>query len=205
MEPIRPKVDAFLLDWLRRAPLRKKCFFEQSDGNCRLTSVFACELSETYNLWRQALGPFAETIAHVLWTTTSRPMKAKAPATRLTQRRKREAKGIPTPVPVTPIALIVPKAVRCNAHDHIAQARRADSQRRQATALKAWNPVSKPEWLNEVFYREHIRPRLAGITVSAIVSALSVSEPYATKIRACRCVPHPRHWLRLARLVAISV
>lgn len=32
MEPIRPQVDAFLLDWLRRAPLQREWFFEQRDG-----------------------------------------------------------------------------------------------------------------------------------------------------------------------------
>ena len=36
MEPIRPQVDAYLLDWLRRAPLQRKWFFEERDGNCRL-------------------------------------------------------------------------------------------------------------------------------------------------------------------------
>src|SRR5712692_122370 len=96
MEPIRPQVDAYLLDWLRRAPLQKKWFFEQRDGNCRLTGEFAVELSETSRTWRQALGPFAEWISHTLWSTTSQPTRTKAPATRLTQRRKREAKGIPT-------------------------------------------------------------------------------------------------------------
>lgn len=60
MEPIRPKVDAFLLGWLRREPLERKWFFEQRDGNCRLTSEFAATLSETSRMWRQALGPFAE-------------------------------------------------------------------------------------------------------------------------------------------------
>jgi CRISPR-associated protein Cas1 len=94
MEPIRPQVDAYLLDWVRRAPMKKKWFFEERDGNCRLRSEFASELSETAEIWRRALGPFAEGIAHALWSTNSQLAKAKAPATRLTQNRKREAKGI---------------------------------------------------------------------------------------------------------------
>jgi hypothetical protein len=36
-----------------------------------------------------------------------------------------------------------------------------------------------------------------------LMSALSVSKPYATDIRAGRRQPHPRHWLTLARLVAL--
>ena len=92
MEPIRPHVDAFLLDWLRRTPMQKKWFFEQRDGNCRLTAEFVGELSETSQMWRHLLGPMAEWIAHTLWSVTSGPSITKAPATRLTQRRKREAK-----------------------------------------------------------------------------------------------------------------
>lgn len=93
MEPIRPQVGAFLLDWLRREPLQRKWFFEQRDGNCRLTGPCAVQLSETSRIWRQALGPFAEWIAHTLWSTISQSSQTKSPATRLTQHRKREAKG----------------------------------------------------------------------------------------------------------------
>jgi CRISPR-associated protein Cas1 len=50
MEPIRPQVDAFLLDWLRRAPLQRKWFFEERNGNCRLTSGFAAALRKVENL-----------------------------------------------------------------------------------------------------------------------------------------------------------
>lgn len=222
MEPIRPQVDAFVLDWLRRESWRKKWFFEERDGNCRLTSEFAARLSETSKIWRQALGPFAEWIAHTLWSTISRPARTKAPATRLTQRRKREAKGIPTitpsAIPANPFAssrdsvpmgsrenpFVAPKPVRLDVHDRIARARRAKAWRRQNAALKAWNPSNKPEWLTEEVYREKIQSRLHEVTVPTISTALSVSEPYAAEIRAGRCIPHPRHWVSLARLVGIS-
>jgi CRISPR-associated endonuclease Cas1 len=206
MEPVRPQVDVYLLDWLRRAPLQKKWFFEQRDGNCRLTGEFAVELSETSRIWRQGLGPFAEWIAHTLWSTTSQSTRTKAPATPLTQRRKRQSKGIPTGTPMFPMAsrenpLLAPKLIRLNAHDPVARARRAATQRRQATALKAWNPTRKPNWLDKKFYREQIQPRLAGVTVPTIACALAVSESYAINVRAGRCIPHPRHWSALARLV----
>ena len=45
---------------------------------------------------------------------------------------------------------------------------------------------------------------LTGITVPFIASALGVSGPYAAEIRAGRCLPHPRHWQTLARLVGVS-
>jgi len=91
-----------------------------------------------------------------------------------------------------------------NTHKPDAQARRADTQRRQAAALKAWNPTDKPEWLDEKAYRESIQPRLLSISVPTIMSALSVSEPYALRIRGSRCIPHPRHWMTLAGLTGIS-
>ena len=72
MEPIRPQVDAFLLDWLGRSPLRREWFFEQPDGNCRLMSSLAERLSETSDIWARAVAPFAEGIAHALWSMTSK-------------------------------------------------------------------------------------------------------------------------------------
>ena len=45
MESVRPQVDTYLLDWLRREPLRREWFFEQRDGNCRLMGSFAVRLS----------------------------------------------------------------------------------------------------------------------------------------------------------------
>jgi CRISPR-associated endonuclease Cas1 len=95
MEPIRPQVDAFVLNWLRGAPLQRKCFFEERNGNCRLTGEFAAQLAETSKLWRQALSPLAEWIAKTLWTVSPQSPKTKAPATRLTQNHKRQAKGFP--------------------------------------------------------------------------------------------------------------
>jgi len=86
-------------------------------------------------------------------------------------------------------------------HSPEARARQAEKQRRHAAELKAWKPSDKPDWLNEETYREKIQPRLAAITVPAISSALGISQPYAAEIRAGRCLPHPRHWQNLARLV----
>jgi CRISPR-associated endonuclease Cas1 len=208
MEPVRPQVDAFLLDWLRCESWQKKWFFEERDGNCRLMSVFTARLSETSKMWRQALGPFAEWMVHTLWSAKSQPSRAKPPATRLTQNRKREAKGIPTTTAVIPMSsrenvLFAPKMVRLNAHDPIARRRRGDTQRQQAAALKAWKPSDKPEWLDEEFYLAKIQPRVAEITIPVLMSALRISKPYATNIRAGRR-PHPRHWLTLARLVDVA-
>jgi len=217
MEPVRPQVDAFLLDLLRRGSLHRKWFFEERDGNCRLTGECGVKLAETSRMWRRALGPLAEWVTRTLWLTTSRPPRTKAPATRLTQTRKREAKGIPTQGLAKPaitdrsFALVVsargtqtvPKLARLHRFDPVAQSRRAESQRRQAAAQKEWNPAEKPDWLDEIFYRGEVQPRLPAIAIPEIKLALSVSESYALRVRSGQSVPHPRHWVSLARLAGV--
>ena len=106
MEPIRPQVDSYVLDWITREPLKRSWFFEQRDGNCRLMTELAVELSQTASMWRRAVAPLAEWIARALWSRSTKPAGESATPTRLTQRHKREAKGAqpfpnaePTPRP----------------------------------------------------------------------------------------------------------
>jgi len=96
MEPIRPQVDAYLLDWITRQPLKREWFFEQRDGNCRLMSPLAVELAQTARIWGRAVAPVAEWVAQTLSSTSAQPGRQLALATRLTQRHKREAKGAPS-------------------------------------------------------------------------------------------------------------
>jgi hypothetical protein len=93
---------------------------------------------------------------------------------------------------------------RLAAHTVQAEAKRGESRRRHAAALRAWRPSDQPAWLNVETYLRKIQPRLADVTVPTIRAALGVSKSYATNIRFGRRLPHPRHWYRLARLVGIS-
>ncbi len=236
MEPIRPQVDAFVLDWLTRSPLKRDWFFEQRDGNCRLMSSLTTQLSETGQIWRRALAPFAEGIARSLWQAKgSKSLRDEGPSTKLTQARKRESRGGSPDLPVIripkPLAwcrlcgvaiqtgfkycrncvpaisrenvMKAAKLGRLATHSPEAQARRSETQRRQNAARNSWNPSDKPDWLDEKFYRDRIQPRLRTIQVPKIQAALLISEPYALRIRAGRCVPHPRHWSNLAKLVTL--
>ncbi len=233
MEPVRPQVDAYLLDWITREPLRREWFFEQRDGNCRLMGSFAVRLSETASTWGRAVAPLAEWVSRTLWSTIPKPARQVSPATRLTQGRRRQAKGgassLPTLAPPRPPAVcrdcgapIRPGRSFCSScgvvfsraglikaarlgrlagHSPEARARQAEKQRRHAAAVRAWHPSDKPNWLNEETYRAKIQPRLSGITVPVLSSALGISQPYAAEIRVGRRVPHPRHWQTIARLV----
>ncbi len=93
---------------------------------------------------------------------------------------------------------------RVAAQSREAKARHAETQRRHAAAKRAWQASSLPPWLDEETYLRRIQPRLAGITIPVISSALGVSNPYAADIRAGRHRPHPRHWLALAQIVGVS-
>jgi CRISPR-associated endonuclease Cas1 len=232
MEAIRPQADAFLLDWLKRSPLKRDWFFEQVDGNCRLMAPFAAELSQTARIWKQAVAPFAEGIARVLWTNQRQQSRKEELPTLLTQTRRREARGLSPFVATKPhrasanVCGICGKALkskykhcrncaptiwreniqkasrigRQNTHSPQAQARRSETQRRQNAALKAWNPRVQPQWLNVEYYCQEIQAQLRVVPVPTIQSSLSISEPYALRIRAGKCIPHPRHWLMLAEL-----
>jgi len=231
MEPIRPLIDAYVLDWITREPLRKEWLFEQRDGNCRLMATFAVRLAETASTWGRAVAPIAEWVAHELWSTTSKRARPRLPATRLTQNHKREAKGVsmdvPPPEPPKPPRICLgcgapiiygknfcsscgvvvardeliksAKRGRSAAQSPEAQARRSETQRRNANAQLTWGKSGQPKISDEV-YRKEIQPRLADVTIPTIMSALNVCASYAADIRRGRRRPHARHWEKLARL-----
>jgi uncharacterized OB-fold protein len=236
MEPVRPLVDAYLLDWVTHQPMRREWFFKKRDGNCRLMGLFAVRLAETAPTWGRAVAPVAEWVCRTLWSERSRPSRQFIPATRLTQSHRRQARGSISSLPVkppprlpvvcrvcgaliktgqrycAPCAPTISKAElvkaarrgRVAAHSAEAEARRAETQRRQHAARRAWQGSDLPGWLNEDIYREKIQPRLVGVKVAAISRALGISEPYAAEICAGRRMPHPRHWEKVAQVAGVS-
>ena len=108
MEPVRPQVDAYVLEWISREPIRREWFFEQRDGNCRLMASFAVRLSETAPTWAHAVAPIAEMVARMLSLGIKKQVRTGLPATRLTQSLRREAR----PTPTKPSAEIALKPLR---------------------------------------------------------------------------------------------
>jgi CRISPR-associated endonuclease Cas1 len=233
MEPVRSQVDAYLLDWVTRQPLRREWFSEKRNGNCRLTASFAVRLSETAPIWQRAVAPIAELVARAIWSTIRRPDTPLA--TRLTQSNKRESKGklMPAPRPAPQPQNIclgcgkdvtgrsthcgvcavevsrakmleIAKQGRIASKTPQARARLSTTQRRQQSARWNWNPGSQPDWLTENFYKNQIQPRLIKVTLSQIASAIDVSILYSSDIRRGRRRPHPRHWETLARIVGLA-
>jgi hypothetical protein len=231
IETIRPAIESWLLDWLMREPLRRSDFIETPNGNCRLSSSLCSKLSETAPTWGRLVAPWAEYVAHTLWSTTSRP---KHPATRLTQQRRREAKGS-SPLPpavATPqrenLCRGCGKTIRVGrtncgecaiegatqrlvdaarsgqmaSRAPEARAKHSASRRRHARACSAWDSATQPAWLTAEVFSTKIQPLLAGISSSVIASGIQVSRWYAGRIRQ-GYRPHPRHWKALAKLVGL--
>lgn len=95
MEPVRPEVDAYLLDCIQRGPLPRQWFFEQRDGSCRLMACLAKQLSETCPTWARAVAPYAEWVAQILWSYARKPpSESRLRPTTLTQRRRSEGRGL---------------------------------------------------------------------------------------------------------------
>ena len=91
IEPVRPQVDAYVLDLLERRTFRKVEFTETADGHCRLKAPLTHELAETVPRWSQALAPIAERMAHTLGQVLAGKY---VPVTPLTGTSRRRAQAV---------------------------------------------------------------------------------------------------------------
>lgn len=103
MEPARPLVDAFLLNWITKESLNRDWFFEKRDGSCRLMASLAEMLTETSSTWRHTIAPIAEQVCRMLWSTIRNNGRSSLPPTHFTQSRRRYAKGNPK------VRVVIPK------------------------------------------------------------------------------------------------
>ncbi len=94
LEPIRPQIEAWLLNWIASEPFRRADFFETGTGNCRLMSQLCIKLSGTTSVWANLVAPWAEYVARDLSAATKSGRECnRTPPTRLTQQHRMEAKG----------------------------------------------------------------------------------------------------------------
>ena len=66
LEPIRPQIETWVLNWIGSEPLHRSDFFETGTGNCRLMSQFCIKLSRT-----AASNPFLSIVALIMVRTAS--------------------------------------------------------------------------------------------------------------------------------------
>jgi CRISPR-associated endonuclease Cas1 len=234
MEAVRPSVDAWLLDWITREPLRRSDFVEEKNGNCRLVPGFAAKLTETAHTWGKLVAPWAEYVARKLWATTSRSKTREGMPTRLTQQHRREAKGS-----LAPTAIVSPQPDRvCRGCGKSIRAGRSDcgkcavegaTERLIVAAQIGRISGHTPQALAKEgrTQRQHAKARSAW-DASSQPSWLT-AEFYSNKIQPmlanastsaiARRIgisrwyagrirqgyrPHPRHWKALAELVGVG-
>lgn len=99
MEPARPTIDRYVLDWITRTPLKRNWFFEDRDGCCRLMADLTVQLSYTASTWAREVAPIVERYAQTLSSIASDKKPVPSPGTRLSQRRRYEGAGASIPVP----------------------------------------------------------------------------------------------------------
>jgi CRISPR-associated endonuclease Cas1 len=93
LEPIRPQIEMWLLNWIVSEPFRRSDFFETGTGTCRLMSQLCIKLGGTTSVWGKLVAPWAEYVARALSTATKSGRKCDpTPPTRLTQQHRTEAK-----------------------------------------------------------------------------------------------------------------
>jgi CRISPR-associated endonuclease Cas1 len=231
IEPIRPAIEAWLLDWFMREPLRKTDFFEMPNGNCRLSAELCSKLSETAPTWAKLVAPWAEFVAHSLYGgRASRALFPPSFKTPLTQSSRRQVKAASPPKLKVPKAehrcdgcgkRIRPQYKQCfecsapvyeqnlNAGRQMAQSpesrvKRSATNKAQAELIKRWDSSQLPPWLTREFYILKVMPALTTVSNARIRTALRVSEPHALYVRRGKRIPHARHWKALAELAGVT-
>ena len=234
MEPVRPEVEAFVLDMLEGRTFRKVEFTETEDGHVRLRAPLTHELAETMPRWARSLAPIAEKVAHML----GHAMEGKyTPATPLTsaklrsaqaivKARKTEAVGRATrdaakQRPAAPVALPLYSCPRCggpvtNARHVLCEPCQAGAghtvavRQTRGRAIAARKRALKERVeafgadVDPAIYRERIWPKLRAVKLAEIMEATGYSKGYCSTIRAGTWTPHVSTWPALGRLAGVE-
>jgi CRISPR associated protein Cas1 len=94
MEPVRPKVDAYVLALLQSRTFSKHDFFETRQGICRIMPPLTHELAETATIWAKELAPVTERVARELFASALY-------STKKTSLTSKLSKSIVLPTPLT--------------------------------------------------------------------------------------------------------
>lgn len=93
MEPLRPEVDAFVLDLVRTRTLRASDFHETRQGSCRLLAPLTHELASTLGMWRTRVAPVVESAARDVASMSTRPHRVATPLTESNRSKGRGVRG----------------------------------------------------------------------------------------------------------------
>jgi CRISPR-associated endonuclease Cas1 len=88
IEPVRPAVDAYVLELASDHLFRADDFTEQDDGHCRILPPLTHHLAATLALWRQAVAPWAEAAAFALAEASPYVIRKATPLTSTVRRER---------------------------------------------------------------------------------------------------------------------
>lgn len=86
-------------------------------------------------------------------------------------------------------------------HSREATARRRSSNQKQQWDQATWEREHEGEEPDPERFKSEVLPGLASVTLSRIAEATGMSISAASKVRAGRRIPHPRHWRALEILI----
>ena len=102
MEPVRPHVDAYVLNLIRKRRFGVKDFFENRDGGCRISSKLTHELANTMPEWARLVAPFAEMVWRYISKAADSTIQFQYPSAHAKLRRKATELTKPTPQVAAP-------------------------------------------------------------------------------------------------------
>ena len=159
MEPVRPHVDAFVLNLARARTFSARDFGETREGACRLSSSLAQELAPSMAIWSKLVAPYAEAVARRVVRMAKSGLGIAAPIgpKPSVDRARVSVRVRPIALPVTPkAARSMPMSAAANACrscgakltirkrmfcDRCLPDRREETQRATASAFRAAGPA----------------------------------------------------------------
>lgn len=197
MEPLRPMVDRFVLDFLARHTFSREDVFELLDGQCRLLPPITEQLAGTAALWARLAVPEAQRLAAKLLAAESEQTA-----------RAREARALSTSRPRAPRARRARHVVVREYRERVAP--ETDARRSPAAGMKRRHAMTRVVAANRAWtgspadpeaFRRGIAPGLKRMKLTALMAATGLSKGACSQIRAGDVVPHARHWAVLETLV----
>ena len=103
MEPVRPAVDAFVLDLLEERVLTSRDFIEMPNGVCRVRAPLTHDLALTLPRWRQLMVPIVAHLAQTFRAALERPtVLITLPRAPTSRRTVPKVVAIASPLAATP-------------------------------------------------------------------------------------------------------
>lgn len=188
MEPVRPAVDAWVLDLLASRTFTKEDFFELETGQCRLMPPMTEALALTAPSWARLVLPVAQRVAAKLLASE----KAMGGVRVRQPRRERRVVGREFGE-LTPIQAGMASDPRRAVESGIK--RRVAMQPVVAANHAAGNHVPTAEELAD--YRARVWPELRGLPLRRLMVTTGLTKSACSRIRSGEVVPHRRHWTGL--------